>query len=406
LLDGGATVLVTGGAVGGTDGTASLDNTNTPCCNGNGNCEKLAIQAVLDPTSGRFPGNLGPDLVVRVGPPFNESIQAAVDALAPSGDPNNDGYIIILVVNKDDGKLGGNTNQRVEISAQYTKPFGLLACSVTMHTPDPSQPSGHILSSAGAPLPPAPAKGNIFVMDLHGADSFAAAGWQVDGNGRLLRSVNTTGNNVGMSFAGNSNIMDSGRAENNTSHGVSVLGNTNSLENVDAFNNGGDGVRVIGNTNVLSKVDAGDRGKPNGGDGLHVEGNFNQIVEGSVFANAGHGVFLKGNSNKVTKTDAGDRSKGNGADGFHVEGSSNLLDGNVSNGNSAVGINFASAAGTNNMLKKNESNQSGPGGTKENGGAEYCFAESTTLDQGGNKKDGANFVGVGSPKRYVAGCYE
>ena len=287
-----------------------------------GNCEKLPIQAVLNPTSGRFPGNLGPDLVVRVGPPFNESIQAAVDALAPSGDLNGDGYIIIMVVNKDDGKLGGDTNQRVEISAQYTKPFGLLACSVTMHTPDPSQPSGHILSSAGAPLPPFPGKGNIFVMDLHGADS-GVAGWQVDGNGRVLRNVNTIGNHVGMSFVGNGNILDSGRAENNVSHGFFVQGNTNSLENADAFNNGGDGVRVIGNTNILSKVDAGDRGKPNGGDGLHVEGNSNQIIEGSVFANSGHGVFLKGDSNKITKTDAGDRSKGKGDGRVHLQGEGN-----------------------------------------------------------------------------------
>jgi uncharacterized repeat protein (TIGR01451 family) len=370
-----------------------------------GACEKLPIQAVLHPASGRFPGNLGPDLVVRVGPPFNESIQAAVNAVAPSGDLNGDGYIIIMVVNKDDGKLGGDTNQRVEISAQYTKPFGLLACSVTMHTPDPGQPSGHILSSAGAPPPPFPATGNIFVMDLHGADS-GVAGWQVDGNGRVLRNVNTIGNNVGTSFVGNNNILDSGRAEDNDSHGFFVQGNANSLENADAFDNGGDGVRVIGNTNVLSKVDAGDRGKPNGGDGLHVEGNFNQIIEGSVFANSGHGVFLKGNSNKITKSAAGDRSKGNGVDGLHVEGNSNLLDSNVSNGNRAVGIIFASRVGTNNMLKNNESNQSGPGGTKENGGAEYCFGNATTLDQGGNKKDSAKFVGVGSPKRYAAGCYE
>jgi uncharacterized repeat protein (TIGR01451 family) len=370
-----------------------------------GACEKLAIQAVLDPTSGRFPGNLGPDLVVRVGQPFNESIQAAVNALAPSGDLNGDGYIIVMVVNRDDGKLGGDTNQRVEISAQYTNPFGLLACSVTMHTPDPGQPSGHILSSAGAPLPPFPATGNIFVMDLHGADS-GAAGWQVDGNGRVLRNVNTIGNNVGTSFVGNGNTLDSGRAEDNDSHGFLVQGNANSLTNADAFDNDGDGVRVIGNTNVLSKVDAGDRGKPNGGDGLHVEGNSNQIVEGGVFANSGHGVFLKGNSNKIVKTDAGDRSKGNGIDGFHVEGSSNLLDSNVSNANSAVGINFAGAAGTNNMLKKSESNQSGQGGTKENDGAEYCFGNATTLDQGGNKKDSANFVGVGNPKKYAQGCSE
>jgi len=371
-----------------------------------GACEKLAIQVVLNPISGRFPGNLGPDLVVRVGQPLNESIQAAVDALASSGDLNADGYIIIMVVNKDDGKLGGDTNQRVEISAQYTKPFALLACSVTMHTPDPSEPSGHILSAAGAPLPPFPAKGNIFVMDLHGADSFGAAGWQVDGNGRYLRNVNAIGNNVGMSFVGNGNTLDSGRAEDNVSHGIFVQGTANRLENADAFDNGGDGVRVIGNTNVLSKVDSGDRGKPNGGDGLHVEGNSNQIVEGSVFANFGHGVFLKGNSNKITKTGAGDRSKGNGVDGFHVEGGSNVLDSNVANGNRAVGINFASAAGTNNILKKNESNQSGPAGTKENDGAEYCFGNATTLDQGGNKKDSAKFVGVGSPKKYATGCYE
>jgi len=78
----------------------------------------------------------------------------------------------------------------------------------------------------------------------------------------------------------------------------------------------------------------------------------------------------------------------------------------VANANGAVGFNFNLDTGNNNILKKDESNQSGPGGTKENTGAKYCFANSTTLDQGSNKKDGASFVGTGSPKRYAAGCYE
>src|SRR5262249_51452280 len=133
-------------------------------------CEKVAVQAVLDPSTGLFPGNRGPDVVVRAD--LGESIQAAVDA---ARDQNGDGFIIVAVAGRAGVRRGGNVTQSLDIGRAFDKPFALVACSVTLHDPMPGDgaPTARIERSATSP-------GNIFVMDLHAADS-GVAGWLVEG---------------------------------------------------------------------------------------------------------------------------------------------------------------------------------------------------------------------------------
>ena len=432
---------------------------------GNEPCLKAEIRAALDPATGRFPGNLGPDITVQAH--LGGSIQNAVDTVT---DSNGDGYIIVLVLGKGGGLLGGHVNQSVEVNRNYSLPFGLLACSVTMHTPDGGVATGHITNAANAPVPPfnppvpPNGTGNIFVMDLHGADS-GVAGWLIDGNGRYMRNTYGIDSAIGVHFVGNNNTMHGGKGEGNSGVGILVEGNNNKVHDADAFSNGGHGVQVVGNTNILEKLDAGARGKANSGDGLHVSGALddsasatgNQILECHAFSNFGYGIFVKGSSHIIKKNDVGDRNKENALDGLHVEGNSNqilendaianfggglsvvgngnllklnragadlnksnlgngltvtgsnnTLDSNKANANGGDGFNITTApvAGPGNKLLANKSNEGNPAGSKENAGCEYQFADGLSLDLGSNKLDKKNFVGSGAPKKYAAGCYE
>ena len=68
-------------------------------------CEKASVKSVMDPDTGRFPGNKGPDVIVKVHE--GDSIQDAVNDVTDTADP--DGYLIVGVVAKDNGLLGGHT---------------------------------------------------------------------------------------------------------------------------------------------------------------------------------------------------------------------------------------------------------------------------------------------------------
>ena len=134
--------------------------------------------------------------------------------------------------------------------------------------------------------------------------------------------------------------------------------------------------------------------------GIQVMSNNNSVAWNSANNNA-VGVGVSGSFNSLR----GGTVQGNTSDGVQISGNSNTLQGATVQSNLGVGINVS---GTSNTLKNDKSNTTGQGGTKENGGAEYCFANNTTQDLGSNKKDNANFVGqiAGSPKRYATGCYE
>jgi hypothetical protein len=393
-------------------------------------CEKAAVKEVLDPVTGRFLGNNGPDVIVKAH--LGDVIQTAVDGVL---DTNIDGYLIVGVVAKDNGLLGGHVYQSVIISKAYNLPFALIACSVTLHDPTPGDgdPTAHITTTASSPQ-------NIFVMDLHAADS-QVAGWLVEGNGRYMRNVKVTNNAVGISFQGDGNTMHNGAAEDNTGVGILIHGSGNLVDSSDSMDNGGIGIQVIGNTNKILKADVGDRGKGNVGDGINVAGNGNTIQENDIFANVGDGIGLTGNSNFLYKNDVGDRDKGNGGDGMRVAGYGNKLQennvyanmgdgidvsggtsaspnvmlknkvgdrgkGNLGNGIIVSGIGNGKLAPTEidqNVVKANggvgiqvtgsghqlKSNQSGGSGSGEsNGGCEYDLAAGN-FDSGGNKANGA-----------------
>lgn len=308
-------------------------------------CEKASVQSVLDPQTGRFPGNLGPDKVIFVQ--NGDIIQNFVDSAA---DTNNDGYIILMVVAKDNNQLGGSTTQKVDISLSYPKPFALFGCSVTLIDPDKNDnlPAGMIEITAGSPQ-------NIFVMDLHGAGS-EVAGWKVVGDGRYMRNVATSGSAAGMWFAGNGNTMHNGNGNFNSGPGILVQGNSNLVDSSDAFGNGGSGVSVVGTANKVLKVDAGDKGKGNGGDGVTVSGWGNTVQEVDAFANSGNGVKVTGDGNKVLKNNAGDRNKGNLLDGIRLSGGGNTVQENDAYANGGNGIN---AGGGSNTYSKNVSGDRG-----------------------------------------------
>jgi parallel beta helix pectate lyase-like protein len=395
-------------------------------------CEKATVQAVLNPFTGRFPNNFGPDVTVRLD--LGQKVQDAVDS---ASDSNGDGYILILVVKDGTGQLGGSTSENVLVSKAYDHRFGLLACSVTINALDASKPAGRIASGAASPVG---SPENIFVMDLHGAGSSGVAGWKVEGDDRYMRNVATKDSAVGMWFAGNNNTMHNGNAVDNAGVGIQVDGSFNKIETPDSFGNGGCGIQVTGNSNTVAGADVGDRNKGNGNGGLCVTGDFNVLSENDVFANTGTGISVAGNSNQLLKNNVGDvGDKGNSGDGIDVTGDSNKLSendvynsggdgvtvtgksnqllknvsgdkgkGNVGDGFRVVGAgntlqeNKASANGGDgfdvsggtsavpgaNSLKSNQSNTGSSGGSGENTGAEYKLLNFVKNNGGGNKADG------------------
>jgi hypothetical protein len=361
-------------------------------------CVKAAVQSVLDPASGRFPGNLGADVVVHTD--LGDLIQPAIDA---ASDLNNDGYIIIGVAAKPAGALGGHTTQSISISQNFgLLPFALIACSVTLHDPTPldGEPTAHVKSTAASP--------DLFIMDLHAAGSVGAYGWLVEGDGRTLRNVDAFDNGLaGIKFAGNGNTMHSGATENNAGHGTLVVGNGNLIEDTDAFGNGDDGIEVDGDNNQLLKNDAGDRNKGNGDDGIEVTGAGNLLSENDAFANTGDGIDAEStsavNPNVLKKNHAGDRNKGNGENGIIVRGTGNgkpnpvEIDENTAKANGLAGI---KVVGTGFELKKN---QSGGSSDQDNGDCEYDVVAGN-FNAKDNKANGATVTPNTDGAPFPTGC--
>ena len=125
-----------------------------------------------------------------------------------------------------------------------------------------------------------------------------------------------------------------------------------------------------------------------------------------VDSNKLNGILVNSDGNTITNNAAGsDKGKGNTLHGFKVVGNGNTVWSNKANANGGVGFDIL---GANNKLKDSQSNQTANGAAKENTAQEYCFANSTTQDLTGNKKDTLSFIGTiaGAPKKYAAACYE
>lgn len=369
-------------------------------CHGDhhGDCTKATVLTVLDPLTGRYPGNNGPDVVIHVNQ--GELIQPAIDS---ASDLNGDGYIILMVLAHDDGSLGGSTTQSVDIKLDYPNTFALFGCSVTLVDPDVNDglPTGLIEATANSPDHVGPfAPGNIFVMDLHGTGS-EVAGWQVFGDGRYMRNVATHDNTGwGMWFIGNGNTMHNGNGNNNLLAGIALLGNGNTVDSADAFGNGYAGVYVVGSSNTLLKIDAGDRGKGNGR-GISVEGDSNLLKENDVYASVYYGIELAGNNNTLLKNSLGDAKKGNGLDGIVVLGTGNVLQENEAYANGDSG--FWVVGGVNTLTK----NTAGDRGDKANKAAGFLLDGGGALTQNkaiGNLGDGFHLTSAGfSLKNNVSG---
>jgi hypothetical protein len=336
-------------------------------------------QPVLTQLNGKFP-----DLIVRTD--LGQSIQAAVDGVT---DTTGDGYLIVGVVNNGSGALGGHVyNQSVVVSQAYDKPFWLIGCSVTLHDPTPGDGNAVIQITGGAS---SPGPYNIFLMDLHAADS-GQAGIESTGNGRYLRNENVLSNAFGFKVTGNNNTIHNGSATSN-GVGVWISGNNNTATDTNAYSNTSHGVQVNGNSNQLLKIDSGDSGKGNGGDGFNVTGDSNNLSEDDAFSNKGNGFTLAGNLNTILKGRSGDSGKGNGTgltgDGYNVIGSGNAFQESRASANKGDGWDVSGGVmGSPNKFKTILSNTGSSGSaTLENTGPEYRLSGYVQNNGNGNKAD-------------------
>ncbi|MCX7766868.1 MAG: glycoside hydrolase family 55 protein, partial [Candidatus Sumerlaeia bacterium] len=307
-------------------------------------------------------------------------------------DINNDGYLIIGVVNSDYCMYGGHVNEDIIISNYYNKPFALIACSVTLHDPTPNDglPVVYITASAGSPQ-------NIFIMDLH-ADDSKSAGYIVEGNGRYLRNVFTHNNQIGIKVVGNQNTLHNNIAEGNSAVGILIQGNNNYVTDANAMSNGSHGIQVIGNNNTIIKCDAGDKNKGNKGNGISVSGSGNLLQENDAFANTMNGIEVSGGTasapNRLLKNRAGDKGKGNQMHGIMINasdagnGASNPieLEENTTKANKLDGIRML---GSGHQLKKNISGGSGSYPTGEDNGDWEYYLGAGNINAGGNKTNNA-----------------
>jgi hypothetical protein len=346
----------------------------------------------------RFPGNQGPDLVVRVD--LGERIQDAIDT---ASDVNGDGYIIVAAATSAIGSPYGTTAQRVVIDRVYPHPFGLFGCSLTLLDPAPSAglPTGHITAGAAAP--------DLFVMDLHATGS-PAVGWLVEGGGRTLRNAYAKNNAVGYWFIGDGNTLHNGTAEANSDVGVLVEGDGNTVLDSRVMTSGSDGIQVTGDGNSVLKNLVGDRGKGNGGTGIIVAGSGNVIQENKVYASGGDGIEVTGgvaaSPNVIRRNSVGDKAKGNAANGINVHddignGAPNALEieANIVRSNGKHGI-VVAAGSTGHELKGNTAGDKSP--ELDNADCEY-FVAAGNLNATGNKANGVTLPGSdGSP--FPASC--
>jgi hypothetical protein len=215
-------------------------------------------------------------------------------------------------------------------------------------------------------------------------------GWRVQSNAHELRGVRATGaSQFGILVLGNNNSV-SWNSVRDSAVGIRVEGDVTDLRGGTVELNTGDGVQLgaTANTNVLRGATV----QNNGGNGVLVQGAGNTVRDnGRVNANGLNGILVSGTGNIVRSN----RSDGNTQDGFNVTGNSNTLQDNKANKN--VGDGFE-VAGTGNKLKGNASNQGNPGGSSENGGAEYNLL-SSAVNQGGNKADNIGIPKTSAPAK-------
>jgi hypothetical protein len=362
------------------------------------------VKAVLDPLTGRFPGNLGPDIVVDVR---TNSLQGATDT---ASDVNNDGYIIVGIIGAANGLPGGQGQQAVEISQAYGKPFAMIACGVTMA--DPHSCDGRavvrVLSSATSPEFPVGSGVTLYFQDITATSSGSAPGWLVEGDGRLLEGIGAQGNSSGgVKIVGNRNAIRNSSISRNVGSGVVVQGHSNVIQAVTANANvGGDGILVIGNNNTIEDSRAGDQGLGNGSSGINVSGTGNLVKGNGTFSNHGNGITVGGGTaaspNIVKSNIAGSPGRGNLSSGIALGGGGQGTGGVVDVvGNTVYSNTFGlKVTGTGHRLNANTSGGPGP---DANLACQYWVATGN-FNATANTRNSSPITGAdGSP--FPTGCY-
>jgi YDG domain-containing protein/MBG domain-containing protein len=290
----------------------------------------------------------------------------------------------------ENGDVIGMFSQTTEnVTLGGAKSLTITRCTVAEITAgDPAQPVWNI-TSTGA-------------LTIIGPDAVGGSiGWRIATSNHTVTSVQSTGaSQYGILLVGSNNRVSIGSVSGSPV-GIMVTGNNNDLQGGAVSGNSGNGVEVgstaTGNTVRISSIES------NGGNGVQVDGTGNTVSGGRMDSNALNGILVNGGTNTIKSNTAGTvKGKGNGQAGLRVVGQSNTLDSNTANANGGAGFDIV---GTGDRLKGNRANQS-QSGNKENTACEYRFADNTTLDQGGNKKGTASFVGGLPGPQYPAGCYE
>ena len=272
-------------------------------------CDKTSVKDVLDPTSGSFVGNEGPDQILELG---SGTIQEAVDA---AEDHNDDGYIIVMVRKDDSGEAGGTTTESLDVQARYDDPFALIGCSVTLEDPDLTDglPTARVSASADSPGDPA-----IFVMDVHASGS-DGDGWVIEGEHRTLRNSRALDNGAaGIRVVGDHNLIHNSPEISGNAEGVVLEGSDNTLSDCEVVANAGVGVTVSGDRNQLHGNDIGTPNRGNGDDGLQISGDGDgdggvvELSENVVEENQGVGIAITGSGHQLEGNQSGDREDGTG----------------------------------------------------------------------------------------------
>ena len=342
----------------------------------------------------RFPGNRGPDVLVRTD--LGQSLQDAVDGAL---DVNADGYIIVGVVAGPGGQADGRLTQRLVIARDFGLPFALVGCGLTLHDPAAreAQPTAWIRREARSP--------NLLVIDV-GATGSGLVGWLVEGNGRYLRTVEGTGNAHGLALIGSGNTIDNGRAEKNAGLGIYVDGQNNTVIGSEVVSNGDIGIFLKGTSNRLAGNAVGERDRGNGNTGIHAEGSGHLIEENTVLGNGGHGIEVTdGDASRpivLRRNQVGDRDSGNGGHGIVVAGAGNGVGGPVEIDENDVAGNLGDGVRVTGPGHQLRDNASGGDGDLDNGGCEFAVSAGN-LDAGGNRVNGIPVDG-GSGGGFPTGC--
>jgi hypothetical protein len=374
-----------------------------PQCQPASFCPRGAVQAALDPVTGRFPGNLGPDVVV------DGSVASLQEALDSVTDLNGDGYTILGLVATGGPNPspfgGGEIAQEITISRFYDAPFALIGCGVMIADPlyCNGVPPVRITEAAGSPAHPAGSKTTLYVLDVGVRGSKSAPGFLVRGDGRLLEEIRVLDNLTGVKLAGDDNQLRGSAVEGSIADGVVVEGSGNVVESTEVVSSGGHGIRVIGDRNRVIDNLAGSAFSGNGGDGVNVTGAGNVLRGNEAYANGGDGFDVSGGTaaapNILRRNRAGAPYRSNMGHGIRLGGTGGGPSEPVevqANRTSANGLAGIKVTGSGHELRDNASDG--------NTGCEYAVAPGN-LNATGNLAGAFTVAGAdGSP--FPIGCIQ